>query len=305
MATEQEVTENTNNTILQPDDLNFPKLPSSAQKTDKRDGHPGSHKQTSATETPRFVWRNLQTPEAQDQDPPRAGGDKGKGKQVNRTPDSAPITRQGYRSGRLADDFWAALATPHTPGTQRKTLRVTPILIKEKKDEALEYLVSSKLKAPKYIAQVHIGELLAGVPWTEARVRQHVVNEVAQALYKVFVFTNPASNPLQKWRQGKWFADWTGELDGDYVCNLYVCVLVQENKIKPRKGHTYGWNKIPQDIRERIQMHTSEAIEAVQEEQAHWIKMIHEEASCNQSGSEATKTHQNRFAVLSEETTPI
>lgn len=130
-----------------------------------------------------------------------------------------------------------------------------------------------------------------------------LVNEAAQALYKILVFTNPASNPLQKWRQGKWFAEWTGELDGEYTCTFYVCVPVQEYKIKPRKGHSYGWHKLPQEIRERILLHNTEAIEAVKEESTSWHKMVKGEASCSKPGSETATTHQNRFAVLSEETT--
>lgn len=200
------------------------------------------------------MWRKLQMPEMQEQGATKAGGEKGKGKQVSRTLDSAPITRQGYRSGKLAEDFWVALATPHTPTSMRKTLRVIPIITKAHKDEPLEYLVNTKTAASKAITHVHIGELLAGVPWTESRVRQHVVNEVAHALYKVLVFTNPAANPLQRWKQGRWFADWTCELDGDHTCTLYVSVTAHESKIKPRKGHTFGWHKIPQEIRERIQV---------------------------------------------------
>ena len=248
------------------------------------------------------MWRKIPSSDAPEQEAARAGRGKRKGKQVSKMPESALITRQGYRTGRLADDFWAALATPNTPGSQRKTLRVIPILIKDKKEETWEYLVNNKANAQKSIAQVHIGEQLAGIPWTETRTRQHIVNEVAQALYKVLVFTNPTANPLQKWKYGKWFAEWTGELDGDYICTLYVSVPVQENKIKPRKGHSYGWHKVPQDIRECISLHTTETIEAVQEERASWHKMIQAEASHSKPGSEATTTHQNRFAVLSEET---
>lgn len=167
----------------------------------------------------------------------------------------------------------------------------------------MDYLVNSKPNAPKHIAQVHIGELLADIPWTEARTRQHIVDEVAQALYRVFVFTNPAANPLQRWKQGKWFAEWTSELDGDHTCTIYVCVKVQESRLKPRKGHTYGWQNVPQNVKERIYLHNTEAVEAVQEEQLNWHEMIHTVSSSSKTGPETTTTHQNRFAVLSEETT--
>ena len=69
---------------------------------------------------------------------------------------------------------------PHTPTSQKKTLRVIPILIKEK-EGTIDYLVNTKVTIPKPFVQVHIAELLAGVPWTETKVRQHVVNETAQA----------------------------------------------------------------------------------------------------------------------------
>jgi hypothetical protein len=241
------------------------------------------------------VWRNT-----------RGGGEKGekgKGKQVLKTPDSAPLTRQGYRSGRLADDFWPALNAPQTPLSQKKTLRVIPILIKERRDERMEYLVNTKANSTKTVAQVHIAELLAGVPWTELRVKQHVVNEVAQALYKVFVFPNPSSNPLQKWKQGRWFANWEGDLEGDHVCTLYGGIFVQENKFKPRKGQMFGWQKVPVEIQERIQAHSTSSIEAITEDSIHWFSMTQLDSSTNTSTVKIATTHQNRFAALSEEDT--
>ena len=63
-------------------------------------------------------------------------------------------------------------------------------------------------------------------------------------------------------------------------------------------------HKVPHEIRERIQLHTSEAIEEVQEESVCWRRMIQAESSNNKSGLEVPATHQNYFAVLSEKTTP-
>jgi hypothetical protein len=268
------------------DELNFPKLPSN--RLEPQDS-------PAPSEPTQFVWRNT-----------RGGGEKGekgKGKQVLKTPDSAPLTRQGYRSGRLADDFWPALNAPQTPLSQKKTLRVIPILIKERRDERMEYLVNTKANSTKTVAQVHIAELLAGVPWTELRVKQHVVNEVAQALYKVFVFPNPSSNPLQKWKQGRWFANWEGDLEGDHVCTLYVGIFVQENKFKPRKGQMFGWQKVPVEIQERIQAHSTSSIEAITEDSIHWFSMTQLDSSTNTSTVKIATTHQNRFAALSEEDT--
>jgi hypothetical protein len=109
------------------------------------------------------------------------------------------------------------------------------------KNGAAEILVNRKMHSQPAIVQVHIAKLFAGIPWIETRVKTHIVNEVAQTLYKVLVFTNPANNPLQKWKQGRWFAIWEGEPEGDYTCTLYVSVYVQENKIKPQKGQNHGW----------------------------------------------------------------
>ena len=275
---------------LCPDEENFPKLPTPSRKLAYKDTQEQNQSSPVPTATPHFVWCNqASSSELQ------KGGERGKGKQVSRTPDLAPITRQGYRSGRLADDFWIA---PHIPASQKKTIRVIPILIKEGKEETSEYLVNTKAAMPNSIAQVHIAELLAGVPWTEARARQHVVNEVAQALYKILVFSNPSANPLQKWRQGRWFASWEGDSEGGYMCTLFVMVGVQESKIKPRRGHSCGWNKLPTDLKNRIKSHTSEEIEEITEDKLHWIKLFH--LVTNNNPTFETKAT-NRFAILGEE----
>lgn len=284
---------------LQPDDMNFPKLPSPAREANR------DTPQNPASPPPaptHFVWRKPTPTDSQSSETHRGGGeDKGKGKQVSKTPDSAPLTRQGYRSGRLAEDFWTALNTPNTPATPKKTLRVLPLLIKTKKDETLEFLGNTKAAAVKPFAQVHIAELLAGVPWTETRVRQHVVNEVAQALYKALVFTNPAQNPLQRWKQGKWFAKWDEVTEGEHACTLYVSVFVQESRIKPRKGQSCSWHKLPDTIKNHIDTHASEAIEAITGEQAHWSKITQLETNPSLTKSETATKHPNRFAVLSED----
>ena len=103
--TEKEPTETNLHRTLQADDLNFPKLPSSAQKTNHREDQTNMHQPISTTEATHFVWRKMPSSDTTEQETAKAGGDKGKGKQVSKTPESAPITRQGYRTGRLADDF--------------------------------------------------------------------------------------------------------------------------------------------------------------------------------------------------------
>ena len=169
----------------------------------------------------------------------------------------------------------------------------------------MEYLVNSKPAAPKYIAQVHIAELLAGVPWTEARVRQHIVNEVAQTLYKVLVFPNPAANPLQKWKQGKWFASWEGEAEGEHVCTLYVSALAQDHKIKPRRGNTCSWVRLPEEIKVCIQLHSFEDIEETAETCEHWHKLTHTSALIStKSTPEVAAAQHNRFSALRDEEVP-
>ena len=291
---EEETTAETTE-VPQTDEINFPKLPSMSPSTASKGSQPISP--TPAQQT-HFVWGSRPSPSEHQ----NKGGEKGKGKLVSQTPESTPITRQGYRSGRLADDFWIALNTPHTPASFRKTIRVFPILTKEGKEETMDYLVNTKPAAPKSIMQVNIAELLAGVPWTEARVRQHVVNEVAQALYKVFVFAKPSFNPLQKWKQGRWFAYWESDLEGAHTCSLFVTVPAQESKIKPKKGNTYGWSKLPTEIKDRIHAHSSEGIEAIELDKTHWFKLVQAESPSNNQATVAT-THPNRFAILNEATT--
>lgn len=67
----------------------------------------------------------------------------------------------------MVDDFWTTLRTPGTPLTHRKTLQVTPILFTEHNRATAEYLVDNKSVPYQSITQVHIVELLAGIPWTE------------------------------------------------------------------------------------------------------------------------------------------
>ena len=271
ITTETADTDAISNKALEPTELNFPKLPSPAHKEDTgtQEQRPASPSVSTA-----FVWRT--PPKQTEQDTTRKGKEKGKGKQINRTPESTPLTRQGYRSGRLADDFWTALRIPLTPTSPRKTIRVIPLIIKEgTKEETMEYLVNTKPNTHKAIAQVHIAELLAGVPWTENRAQQHMVSEVAQALYKIFIFTNPAQNPLQWWNKGQWFAHWEKEHEGAHVCTIYVSVIAKANKMRPRRGQTLDWHNVPAEVQTRIQNHSSETIEAIEDDGHHWYKLIH------------------------------
>jgi hypothetical protein len=82
-----------------------------------------------------------------------------------------------------------------------------------------------------------------------------------------------------------------------------VAVPVEESKIKPRRGNTYNWTKVPTEIRNRIQLHTTDGIEEILEDRTLWYKMIHPETSIHNPTTEAVTTHNNRFAILSEEVT--
>lgn len=217
-------------TTLLPDDINFPRLqtpmrlPFSAS-TSRKGGHtpPTPRVQTPPMKdkpsTPTFVWG----PKPAQKEMPLADEtqlDLGKSKSKTCTQkglESAPITRQGYRLGRLVEDFWIALGIPNPPSSTRKTLQVIPFLAKDPLTEQAEYLVDPKTSPPSAVTHVHIAELLAGIPWTSSRARQHVVNEISQALHKVLIFNNNTSNLFQKWQQGTWFASWVEEAEGDHV----------------------------------------------------------------------------------------
>ena len=129
-----------------------------------------------------------------------------------------------------------------------------------------------KTSPPSVIAQVHVAELLAGIPWTSLRAREHVVNEISQTLHKVLIFNNNLSNPFQHWQEGKWFASWGQATEGEQVRTLVVCVTVIEQKVKPRKGQSFRWNPIPEGIKTLIRNHTEEDIAPLQEQQQ-WENM--------------------------------
>lgn len=239
------------NASFLPDNINFPRLQtpkrySPSPNTCRREGpiSPVPQLQTPQPKepslTPAFVWgpKHVQEEEL------RAGEtytEKGKTKLkplASKVMDS-PITRQGYRTGRLAEDFWTALGIPNMPSSARKTLQVIPFLTKNPLTEHAEYLADHKSSPPGAIAQVHIAELLAGIPWTSSRARTHVVNEISQALHKNLIFNNKLSNPFQKWQQGNWFASWVEDGEGENTCTIFVCITVTDQKVKPRKGQNF------------------------------------------------------------------
>ena len=239
---------------LQPNEENFPKLNSPTP------GQPNHSPQTplkpQPSTPPTFIWRLKPQVDIGSQD-------KGKDKIKPPTSESAPLTRQGYRSGRLAEDFWSALDIPDTPQTPKKRLKVVPILTKNL--EHKEYLVDTSQQPHAAISSINIAEVLAGIPWTRQRARQHVVNETTQSLLKVLIFNNQHNTPFQKWSQGRWQAHWSASAEGEQLCTLFVTIPTPENKIKIRKGKVLRWKPIPQDMRALLTSEPSENIQNVGE----------------------------------------
>jgi hypothetical protein len=208
---------------------------------------------------------------------------------------SAPLTRQGYRSGRLADDFWTTLNVSETPQAPRKKLRVYPFLTKNQD----KYLVENNTH--KTITSVHIAELLAGVPWTTLRAGQHIVNEVAQALHKILIFNNQQTSPFQTWQQGNWFSQWELSSIGEHICTLYVSVEVQESQLKIRRGKKLGWKEIPTAIQPVLQLTNKEEIQATGEQ----VHTLREMAGSRDEAPPSTKFFDaetsSPFSVLNDE----
>ena len=278
---------------LLPDDINFPRLPSPhiqspSPKEQQWEGHSSPNPQMHTPQprgkltTPTFVWG----PKPVQEDglrPCEEHRDKSKSKSTKMDPDPTPITRQGYRMGRLAEDFWTALSIPNLPPSPGKTLQVIPFLTKNHLSEQAEYLVDTKTTPPSAIIQVHVAELIAGIPWTPSRARQHVVNEISQALHKVLTFNNTRSNPFQKWQQGNWFAHWGDNPEGEPACILFVCIAVTEQKVKPRKGQHFRWQQLPEEIRSQLRIYKEDDITSIQAHQP-WHNM---------AGTMAPRSHPN------------
>lgn len=103
--------------VVEFNEENFPQLQSPTPRTPCTNILP--------SRGPEFVWR---AKVLQDE----SGPSKGKEKHKLASAESTPLTRQGYRSGRLAEDFWSALEMPDIPQTSRKKLRVIPYVHNKK-----------------------------------------------------------------------------------------------------------------------------------------------------------------------------
>lgn len=223
--------------------------------------------------------------------------DKGKEKIKLQGSESAPITRQGYMSGMLAENFWETLDIPDTPLTPRKKLRVLPLLTKNQDHK--EFLVDNSKQPPTPITTIHIAEVLAGIPWTTIRVRQHVVNEIAQGLLKVLIFNNQHNTPFQKWSQGRWQSCWTPTAEGEQLCTLIVTIAAPERKIRIRKGKNLKWKPIPPNITEVLTCENTEKIHAVGEYTATWHEMTGiQELTPHNPPAHHTTAVMNSFSAL-------
>lgn len=213
--------------------------------------------------------------------------------------DLAPITRQGYRSGRLSDNFWDVINIPDTPPTQRKKLRVLPVITKN--FTHTEFLADNSKQPHSAITVAHIAEVLAGVPWTKQRARQHIVNETAQTLQKVLIFSNQHNTPFQRWDQGLWFAQWESTEEGEHTCTLYVSIAAPETKVKIRKGRSIGWRQIPENIKAALISSQADTIRDVADLKIQWQSMTGEKRDNPNNLSQSNPTASNPFSVLREE----
>lgn len=276
---------------LQPDDVNFPKLQSPnfvAQRTPLKPNSDLNQKE------PNFVWKSKQDAALITKVQSRANSGKEK------LTDSAPLTRQGYRSGRLAEDLWTSIGMPQIHVSNHKLLKVIPFFTRNRLTEQPEYLVDKRGQSFSVIAHVQIAESLAGVPWTESMARQHVVNEVSQTLHKTLIFNNNLSSPFQRWTQGHWYAQWEQGAEGEYVCTLYVSIDVPEHKVKPRKGNNVGWRREPVEISATLASNNTVDIQVVESENSLWKSMAGRLSSLKNVDPSPPEFH-NRFATLLDE----
>ena len=273
---------------LHRNDINFPQLSSPTPQSPPQRPTPTTPTET-PEQTPTFVWR------------PKAVADspKTKGKEKVQSQESTPITRQGYRTGRLAEDFWSAIGMPQTPPSFRKKLKVVPLLTRN--EEQTEYLVNKSPTLPLSITEAHVAEVLAGIPWSTIRAQKHVVSETAQALNKVLIFNNTLTSPFQTWSQGKWFANWDISREGEHTCTMYVCIAVPEVKLKIRKGRDFGWRRIPDNIREVLANSPPEQIHVATPHNVQWQAMAGSKITTSPTMPQQLPTSPNHFAVLSEE----
>ena len=108
-------------------------------------------------------------------------------------------------------------------------------------------------------------------------------------------------SPLQEWKHGRWFATWEEDVSEEYVCTLYVVIVAHENKLKPRKGHTVNWRRVPQDMWAKLQSHQTEDIVEADSDRLQWHQLAYAPTSSAKEVSSSATTSPNRFSILSED----
>ena len=149
------------------------------------------------------------------------------------------------------------------------------------------------------IVHVHIAEVLACVPWTQSRTRQHVVKEVSQALHKLLIFNNNFWSPFQGWIQGHWYAEWGQGGEGEHICTLYVTIDVAEHKVKSRKENNMGWRREPVEISLTLASQNTEDIQVFESDNSLW-QMMADMLPSSKNTASPPEFH-NRFATLLDE----
>lgn len=79
-------------------------------------------------------------------------------------------------------------------------------------------------------------------------------------------------------------------------------MLIQESKVKPRKGKDFGWRKVPQSLQHQVTTHTIDLIVDIEDDRAAWQQMAgvrNKDPNTNLRTTESAK--QSRFVALSEE----
>jgi hypothetical protein len=178
---------------------------------------------------------------------------------------------------------------PNTPKATHKKLKVIPLLLKN--PEQTEYLIDKAQAPQQTIATIQIAKILASVPWSPHKVKQHIVNQISHALHKVLIFNTSATNPFQAWNQGQWHADWQQGEDDEHTCTMVACIPVPDYKIKIRKGKNLVWRQTGPAIQALLTRAPIEGINTMSNNQQLWQEI---------SGT-LPETSTNQRAVLSEE----
>lgn len=198
--------------------------------------------------TPQFVWRpkpvSLETKQPATPESKGGRGEKRKNTCVSQQtyrlcPHNTP--RVPYMS--IGEGFLDIAKRSQHPGIHTQDTLSHPLSTKRKWHRSTGILSGSKIQNTQPIAQVNIAELLAWILWTENKVRQHIVNEVSQALHIILVFTNRAANPLQRWKHGTWMSSWEGEPEGRIYMYVVCKHLDSGNQSQIKKRTKHGMEK--------------------------------------------------------------